>query len=89
MSIVNCFKGLVLFFPLFFSLSVFSQIDDKSINDSIKDVTEINSSSKEKLNPKEKFALNMLKKWYDVKSIALQTNLEKKQIKLIKKKYIK
>ena len=41
------------------------------------------------LTSKEKYALKMLKQGYSITSIQLQTNIDKKRIKEIKKSYLK
>mgnify|MGYP001484513087 FL=1 len=41
------------------------------------------------LTSKEKYALKMLKQGYSITSIHLQTNIDKKRIKEIKKSYLK
>ena len=49
----------------------------------------LDNNAKAELSAKEKYALKMLKQSYSIKSIQLQTNIDKKRIKEIKKEYIK
>ena len=49
----------------------------------------LDNNAKAELSAKEKYALKMLKQSYSIKSIQLQTNIDKKRIKEIKKEYNK
>ncbi len=89
MSFLNSIKLLVIFFSFSLHLNVLSQSDVEFKQANSKKALKSDSSFVDGLSSTEKYALKMLNKGYSLKSIALQTNLNKKRIKIIRKKYIK
>ena len=89
MSFLNSIKLVVLFFLFSLHLNVLSQSDVEFKQANSKKALKPDSSVVDGLSSTEKYALKMLNKGYSLKSIALQTNLSKKRIKTIRKKYIK
>ena len=92
---MNFIKLGTVLFLLFIGLNSsaqFKTIQSDSLSDSKVQNTKkssLDNNAKAELSAKEKYALKMLKQSYSIKSIQLQTNIDKKRIKEIKKEYIK
>ncbi len=90
---MNFYKYLSFLFLLFVVFSFKAQ-SNSNVGDSLsieknKNLTISDGVGKSELTSKEKYVLKMLKQSYSMKSIMLQTNVDKKRIKEIKKEYLK
>ena len=88
------FRIFFLIFSFFLFQDALGQSNELDTNNTISKKAE--NASKEnttnvvnELTSKEKYALKMLKQGYSITSIQLQTNIDKKRIKEIKKSYLK
>ena len=88
------FRIFFLIFSFFLIQDALGQSNELDTNNTISKKAE--NASKEnttngvnELTSKEKYALKMLKQGYSITSIQLQTNIDKKRIKEIKKSYLK
>ena len=88
------FRIFFLIFSFFLIQDALGQSNEIDTNNTISKKAE--NASKEnttnvvnELTSKEKYALKMLKQGYSITSIQLQTNIDKKRIKEIKKSYLK
>lgn len=88
------FRIFFLIFSFFLIQDALGQSNELGTNNTISKKAE--NASKEnttnvvnELTSKEKYALKMLKQGYSITSIQLQTNIDKKRIKEIKKSYLK
>ena len=88
------FRIFFLIFSFFLIQDALGQSNELGTNNTISKKAE--NASKEnttnvvnELTSKEKYALKMLKQGYSITSIQLQTNIDKKRIKEIKKNYLK
>ena len=88
------FRTFFLIFSFFLIQDAHGQSNELDTNNNFSKKTE--NPSKEnttnvvsELTSKEKYALKMLKQGYSITSIQLQTNIDKKRIKEIKKSYLK
>lgn len=88
------FRTFFLIFSFFLIQDALGQSNELGTNNTISKKAE--NASKEnttnvvnELTSKEKYALKMLKQGYSITSIQLQTNIDKKRIKEIKKSYLK
>ena len=88
------FRIFFLIFSFFLIQDALGQSNEFDTNNTISKKAE--NASKEnttnvvnELTSKEKYALKMLKQGYSITSIQLQTNIDKKRIKEIKKSYLK
>ena len=88
------FRTFFLIFSFFLIQETHGQSNELDTNNNFSKKTE--NASKEnttnvvnELTSKEKYALKMLKQGYSITSIQLQTNIDKKRIKEIKKSYLK
>ena len=88
------FRTFFLIFSFFLIQDALGQSNELDTNNTISKKAE--NASKEnttnvvnELTSKEKYALKMLKQGYSITSIQLQTNIDKKRIKEIKKSYLK
>ena len=88
------FRTFFLIFSFFLIQDALGQSNELDTNNTISKKAE--NASKEnttnvvnELTSKEKYALKMLKQGYSITSIQLQTNIDKKRIKEIKKNYLK
>ena len=88
------FRIFFLIFSFFLIQDALGQSNELDTNNTISKKAE--KASKEnttnvvnELTSKEKYALKMLKQGYSITSIQLQTNIDKKRIKEIKKSYLK
>ena len=88
------FRIFFLIFSFFLFQDALGQSNELDTNNTISKKAE--NASKEnttnvvnELTSKEKYALKMLKQGYSITSIQLQTNIDKKRIKEIKKNYLK
>ena len=88
------FRIFFLIFSFFLIQDALGQSNELDTNNTISKKAE--NASKEnttnvvnELTSKEKYALKMLKQGYSITSIQLQTNIDKKRIKEIKKNYLK
>ena len=89
MSFLNSTKVISDIFFIFSALKCIVSEVMQSLNKLIlKKLSKPDSSVVDGLSSTEKYALKMLNKGYSLKSIALQTNLKKKRIRTIRKKYI-
>ena len=88
------FRTFFLIFSFFLIQDALGQSNELDTNNNFSKKTD--NTAKEnttnvvnELTSKEKYALKMLKQGYSIKSIQLQTNIDKKRIKEIKKSYLK
>ena len=88
------FRIFFLIFSFFLVQDALGQSNELDTNNTISKKAE--NASKEnttnvvnELTSKEKYALKMLKQGYSITSIQLQTNIDKKRIKEIKKNFLK
>ena len=88
------FRIFFLIFSFFLIQDVLGQSNELDTNNNFSKKTD--NTAKEnttnvvnELTSKEKYALKMLKQGYSITSIQLQTNIDKKRIKEIKKSYLK
>jgi len=88
------FRIFFLIFSFFLIQDALGQSNELDTNNTISKKAE--NASKEnttnvvnELTSKEKYAFKMLKQGYSITSIQLQTNIDKKRIKEIKKNYLK
>ena len=88
------FLNFFFFFYFFLIQDALGQSNELDTNNNFSKKTD--NTAKEnttnvvnELTSKEKYALKMLKQGYSIKSIQLQTNIDKKRIKEIKKSYLK
>ena len=88
------FRIFFLIFSFFLIQDALGQSNELDTNNTTSKKAE--NASKEnttnvvnELTSKEKYALKMLKQGYSITSIQLQTNIDKKRIKEIKKSYLK
>mgnify|MGYP001430636062 FL=1 len=88
------FRIFFLIFSFFLIQDALGQSNELDTSNTISKKAE--NASKEnttnvvnELTSKEKYALKMLKQGYSITSIQLQTNIDKKRIKEIKKSYLK
>ena len=88
------FRIFFLIFSFFLIQNALGQSNELDTNNTISKKAE-NASTENttnvvnELTSKEKYALKMLKQGYSITSIQLQTNIDKKRIKEIKKSYLK
>ena len=88
------FRIFFLIFSFFLIQDALGQSNELDTNNNFSKKTD--NTAKEnttnvvnELTSKEKYALKMLKQGYSITSIQLQTNIDKKRIKEIKKSYLK
>ena len=88
------FRTFFLIFSFFLIQDALGQSNELDTNNNFSKKTD--NTAKEnttnvvnELTSKEKYALKMLKQGYSITSIQLQTNIDKKRIKEIKKSYLK
>lgn len=88
------FRTFFLIFSFFLIQDALGQSNELDTNNNFSKKTD--NTAKEnttnvvnELTSKEKYALKMLKQGYSITSIHLQTNIDKKRIKEIKKNYLK
>ena len=88
------FRTFFLIFSFFLIQDALGQSNELDTNNNFSKKTD--NTAKENttnvvnvLTSKEKYALKMLKQGYSITSIQLQTNIDKKRIKEIKKSYLK
>ena len=88
------FRTFFLIFSFFLIQYALGQSNELDTNNNFSKKTD--NTAKEnttnvvnELTSKEKYALKMLKQGYSITSIQLQTNIDKKRIKEIKKSYLK
>lgn len=88
------FRTFFLIFSFFLIQDALGQSNELDTNNNFSKKTD--NTAKENttnvvnvLTSKEKYALKMLKQGYSITSIQLQTNIDKKRIKEIKRSYLK
>ena len=88
------FRNFFLIFSFFLIQDALGQSNELDTNNNFSKKTD--NTAKEnttnvvnELTSKEKYALKMLKQGYSITSIHLQTNIDKKRIKEIKRSYLK
>ena len=88
------FRTFFLIFSFFLIQDALGQSNELDTNNNFSKKTD--NTAKEnttnvvnELTSKEKYALKMLKQGYSITSIHLQTNIDKKRIKEIKRSYLK
>ena len=88
------FRTFFLIFSFFLIQDALGQSNELDTNNNFSKKTD--NTAKEnttnvvnELTSKEKYALKMLKQGYSITSIQLQTNIDKKRIKEIKRSYLK
>lgn len=88
------FRTFFLIFSFFLIQDALGQSNELDTNNNFSKKTD--NTAKEnttnvvnELTSKEKYALKMLKQGYSITSIQLQTNIDKKRIKEIKKSFLK
>ena len=88
MFILDFNKLFVVIISFCFYFNVNAQSNQSLNNSQDSDSLKTKINRLDELNSIEKYALKMLKNGYKMKSIILQTNLEKKRIKQIRKRYV-